>query len=135
MATSPEGTASVRVRAAALDMVFNEAGGNQSAFLDDLMLMVVAPARPGDFNDDNRVDAADYVVWRKNDAANLPLPNDNGLTLQSARYDLWRSNFGEMSSSGARSAATVPEPSACMFAYFALLGAASMRWNRHTLGV
>src|SRR5207253_11491905 len=36
---------------------------------------------PGDFNGDGRVDAADYVVWRK---ANGPAAN----------YDLWRTNFG-----------------------------------------
>ncbi|MCI0748743.1 MAG: PEP-CTERM sorting domain-containing protein [Verrucomicrobia subdivision 3 bacterium] len=49
----------------------------------------------GDFNSDGNVDAADYVVWRKNDVANAPLPNDAGLTTQGGRYGLWRSNFGK----------------------------------------
>jgi hypothetical protein len=134
MATSPAGTASVRVRAAGLDMVFNPAGGNQSAFLDDLMLTVVAPGVLGDFNQDNKVDAADYVVWRKNDIANAALPNDNGLTTQSARFELWRSNFGNMPGSGAQSAAPVPEPSLGWLALIALLAAAGGTRNRHSLG-
>ncbi|HEY3394257.1 MAG TPA: hypothetical protein VGK58_16205 [Lacipirellulaceae bacterium] len=129
MATSPEGTDKVRVRAAGLDMVFNEAGGNQSAFLDDLMLTVVAPGLLGDFNEDNKVDAADYVVWRKNDTANTALPNDNGVANQSARFDLWRSNFGEIFGSGAQGVAPVPEPSGCWLALMAVLAAASARRN------
>jgi hypothetical protein len=36
---------------------------------------------PGDFNNDGTVDAADYVVWRKNDGTQ-------------AGYDSWRANFG-----------------------------------------
>jgi hypothetical protein len=48
-----------------------------------------------DFNNDANVNAADYVVWRNNETANSPLPNDNGLTTQAARYTLWRSNFGD----------------------------------------
>jgi hypothetical protein len=47
----------------------------------------------GDFNDDGNKDAADYVVWRKNETTNNPLPNDNGLTTQAARYGLWQTNF------------------------------------------
>ena len=41
----------------------------------------------GDFNADGRVDAADYVVWRK-----------NGGTRQ--EYDAWRANFGQSASPG-----------------------------------
>ena len=37
----------------------------------------------GDYNDDDKVDAADYVVWRKNETANDPLPNDNGAATSS----------------------------------------------------
>ena len=32
-----------------------------------VLLIPAAPGIPGDFNDDGTVDAADYVVWRKND--------------------------------------------------------------------
>jgi hypothetical protein len=63
--------------------------------------------QPGDFNEDENVDAADYVVWRMN-TSNGPLPNDDGLATQGERYNLWRANFGNMSMSGGSSA--VPEP-------------------------
>jgi hypothetical protein len=55
----------------------------------------------GDFNGDGRVNAADYVVWRKTDVTQVG-------------YDAWRMNFGATSGSGATtlSASQVPEPSA-----------------------
>ena len=53
----------------------------------------------GDFNNDGKVDAADYVVWRKTDGSD-------------AGYNDWRTNFGRTSGSGsALGAASVPEPS------------------------
>jgi hypothetical protein len=54
---------------------------------------------PGDFNQDGKVDAADYVVWRKTDG-------------MQAEYNLWRANFGRTSGSGSSlgSSAAVPEP-------------------------
>ncbi len=47
---------------------------------------------PGDFNNDGKVDAGDYVTWRKNNGTNNALPNDNGLgvPITSAHYDLSR---------------------------------------------
>ncbi len=54
---------------------------------------------PGDYNNDGRVDAADYVVWRKNPA---------GFGGDPAGYNTWRTNFGRTSGSG--SASAVPEP-------------------------
>ncbi|HJQ80264.1 MAG TPA: hypothetical protein VJ828_09930 [Lacipirellulaceae bacterium] len=40
----------------------------------------------GDFNRDGRVDAADYVVWRRNPSGNTFVDTTN--------YETWRSNFG-----------------------------------------
>jgi autotransporter-associated beta strand protein len=67
---------------------------------------------PGDFNSDGKVDAADYATWRKNDAANATLPNDNGVGTQAARYSLWRGNFGNGApgSGSSLSGSAVPEP-------------------------
>ncbi len=70
----------------------------------------------GDFNNDGKVDAADYVSWRKNNGTNNALPNDNGLgvPITTAHYNLWRTNFGNPpgagSGSGLGSATAVPEP-------------------------
>jgi hypothetical protein len=83
--------------------------------LDTVELFEIADCAPletegipdllGDYNDDGQVDAADYVVWRKNPGA---FGGDPG------GYNTWRANFGAAvgggSSSGAATA--VPEPSA-----------------------
>jgi hypothetical protein len=48
------------------------------------------PVTPGDYNRDDTVDAADYVVWR----------NRLGTTYTPADYDVWRENFGQAIGSG-----------------------------------
>ncbi|MEX2309519.1 MAG: S8 family serine peptidase [Pirellulales bacterium] len=65
-----------------------------------------ARPEPGDFNSDGSVDAADYVVWRKNDGS-------------LAGYNEWRANFG--SSSGSGGLASVPEPSGLVLMAFAVV--------------
>ena len=58
----------------------------------------------GDYNGDGKVDAADYVVWRKN-------PNVVGGG-DPIGYTTWRANFGNPpgSGSGLSTGAAVPEP-------------------------
>jgi hypothetical protein len=64
---------------------------------------------PGDFNGDNKIDAADYVVWRKDPMAH---GGDNG-------YASWRANFGSSAGSGASLASNaVPEPNTCLMTLF-----------------
>jgi autotransporter-associated beta strand protein len=68
---------------------------------------------PGDFNSDGKVDAGDYITWRKNQNTNHALANDNGLgtPIGIAHYNLWRANFGKPPGSGSGLAgASVPEP-------------------------
>jgi hypothetical protein len=65
---------------------------------------------PGDFNSDGSVDAADYVVWRKNDGS----PEE---------YDEWRANFGNTSGGGGALGSTVPEPAA-----WSLLSVIAVGW-------
>lgn len=75
-----------------------------------------APAVNGDYNNNGKVDAADYVLWRNNLNQNVTLPNDTTPgTVTNADYTVWRSNFG--TSAGAGSGAllggpAVPEPAA-----------------------
>jgi hypothetical protein len=80
--------------------------------LDNFTIEVVGSnaGLSGDFNEDGKVDAADYVVWRKNETANNSLPNDGGAATQAARFDLWRANFGEMTMPGGGAGGAVPEP-------------------------
>ena len=63
--------------------------------------IVIVPTLPGDYNQNGTVDAADYVVWRKNPDAFGGDP---------AGYDTWRSHFGQSAGSGSALNATVPEP-------------------------
>ncbi|HEY3392496.1 MAG TPA: PEP-CTERM sorting domain-containing protein [Lacipirellulaceae bacterium] len=67
---------------------------------DGYTLTSLFGALDGDFNNDGKVDAADYVVWRKTDGSQ-------------PGYDEWRTNFGRTAGSGsALGSAAVPEPSA-----------------------
>jgi hypothetical protein len=78
---------------------------------------VSPPGLTGDYNNNGVVDAADYVIWRKNNGTGATLPNDPlGGTIGSAQYDQWRAHFGQtLSGSGSGTglgAGSVPEPSA-----------------------
>ncbi len=76
---------------------------------------VTSPGLPGDFNTDGKVDAADYVLWRKN-------PGSFG---GPTGYNTWRDNFGTTAGSGAGSGfdhlTAVPEPTALFLAMAACL--------------
>jgi autotransporter-associated beta strand protein len=78
----------------------------------------------GDYNFDGKVDAADYVVWRKN-----PTMVGGG---NPAGYNLWRQNFGNPPGSGSSlgSSAAVPEPAAAGLILSIVLGAFGGRWGR-----
>jgi endo-1,4-beta-D-glucanase Y len=59
-------------------------------------MAVLSTPQPGDFNDDGKVDAADYVVWRKRDRTQ-------------AGFNSWRANFGQSQGGGALASDRVPE--------------------------
>ncbi|HEX2473904.1 MAG TPA: hypothetical protein VHK01_04105, partial [Lacipirellulaceae bacterium] len=61
---------------------------------------------PGDFNHDGNVDAADYVVWRRNPSGNTLVDTTN--------YNTWRANFGRTAAQIA-SSTSVPEPESLAF--------------------
>ncbi|MCA9241518.1 MAG: hypothetical protein KDA37_15015 [Planctomycetales bacterium] len=68
----------------------------------------------GDFNDDGRVDAADYTLWRDNLGAadeSAISNHGNGGGIDQSDYVLWRNNFGASSAGVAGSSFLVaPEP-------------------------
>jgi hypothetical protein len=70
------------------------------------------PGLAGDFNEDGNVNAADYVVWRKNDGSSTALPNDDdlGTPIRAEHYNLWRAQFGEMAMPGVGAGGLIPEP-------------------------
>jgi hypothetical protein len=67
---------------------------------------------PGDYNHDERVDAADYVVWRKTFGSSTELAADGSYndSIDADDYGIWRSNFGAVNPVGGVSIAAVPEP-------------------------
>jgi hypothetical protein len=90
------------------------------------------PILAGDYNQNSVVDAADYVVWRKNAGTVNILPNDpNGGTIGTAQYNTWRTNFGQPSGSGASlgdySETTVPEPATSIMLLLGMLMASHLR--------
>jgi hypothetical protein len=96
--------------------------------LDELMAIIgITPPEgiTGDYNGDDVVNAADYVVWRNNEGLNFALTNERpdaatpGVPDQED-YDAWVVNFGMTAPMGSNS--NVPEPtSAALVAMLVLL--------------
>ena len=86
---------------------------------------------PGDYNNDNIVDADDYTVWRDNLGAAIALPNEviTPSMVTSEDYDVWKANFGMMAGagSGATTTAAVPEPVSCVLLLVGLVVVATGR--------
>lgn len=83
---------------------------------------------PGDYNENNVVDAADYTRWRDNLGSATALPNDDTAGVGNDDYDRWKTNFGmSIPGGGSLSGAAVPEPSALMLALSVLLGSVAFR--------
>jgi fibronectin-binding autotransporter adhesin len=83
----------------------------------DGLLDVQSPGSlPGDYNSDNVVDAADYVLWRKD-------PDSFGGDPDG--YNTWVDNYGATAGGGSGAldvTAVVPEPGTGLLALFALSG-------------
>jgi hypothetical protein len=95
-------------------------GDNSGAYSVDVSRFVTP--EPGDYNDDHKVDAADYVLWRKS-------PNTYGGN--PAGYNTWRANFGQPPGRGlgtaASASAVVPEPTATFLLLSTVAGLSFLR--------
>lgn len=76
---------------------------------------------PTDYNNDGKIDMADYVYWRDG----KPLFNETSLpgTINSQDYTAWRAHFGNAAASGSGILAgtAVPEPTALALFAFAII--------------
>jgi hypothetical protein len=95
-----------------------------------------APAlNSADYNHNGTVDAADYVLWRKQLGSTVTAGtgadgNGDGMVTQ-ADYDLWRSHFGlAMGAGGSLSTGTVPEPASFVLLAGAAILSFTARWRR-----
>ena len=105
------------------------------ALLDslDAIAFQPAPLLPGDYNNNNVVDAGDYVVFRKYFNTTHVLPNDAiGGTIGTAQFNQWRANFGKPPGSGV-SVGTVPEPTALFLLLAGILATCFRRGKRSRL--
>ncbi len=113
--TTLDGNGSFRVNYGA-----GSAFNNNQIVLDAFQVV----ALPGDYNGNNVVDAADYVVWRKG----------LGTTFTQNDYDVWRSHFGQTAGSGSSAIAfadgAVPEPGVWILALVCPAATASLRRRR-----
>jgi hypothetical protein len=86
----------------------------------DIGWEVIAPPVPtlfGDYNNNGRVDAADYVVWRERLGQNVTIPNDMSPgNVGTGDFSVWRTNFDLMASGSGSAPAGVPEPGGFMLA-------------------
>jgi hypothetical protein len=93
------------------------------------------PENIGDYNGNNIVDAADYVIWRENLGQPVAMNGDgadgngNGM-VDPGDYDVWRMNFDRVvqaPASGAGLTTAVPEPAVGGLFLFAAVSALSFR--------
>ena len=102
--------------------------GTRASFIVEWKPIV---ALPGDYNNNGKVDAADYVLWRNGG----PLQNevaDPG-TVTPSDYTEWRARFGNMSpgsGTGIIQGAGVPEPLTGVLTLFAIVGCGILRIRR-----
>ncbi|HEY3392360.1 MAG TPA: hypothetical protein VGK58_06620 [Lacipirellulaceae bacterium] len=88
----------------------------------------VSAGLDGDYNTNGTVDAADYIVWRKNLGTEFDMPNDTTPgDIGTEDFDEWRANFGA-SSSGPAAATSIPEPAA--YFLFSIGGCLSLAVRR-----
>jgi hypothetical protein len=103
----------------------------RTIYFDNMQILAPPGGIDGDYDDDGKVDAADYVTWRKNAGTTNTLPNDpHGGTIGALQYGTWRANFGLTAGSGSGLAGVVPEPSAEFLLLFGIVTAIPLRRPR-----
>ena len=93
----------------------------------------------GDYNGNDVVDAADYIVWRNSagqSGTGLAADGDGDGTVDADDYGVWRSHFGQSGAAGSTSAAdgVVPEPVTLWMVVVAAVGLLRRRDQRRRGG-
>jgi hypothetical protein len=101
---------------------------------DGLYVTVQASAALiGDYNNNGKVDAADYTIYRNSVGQSTLTNRGVGITgpVGPADYAVWKTHFGEGAGSGAGGETAVPEPASwCLVLGIAGFGLGSRRWSR-----
>jgi pectate lyase len=98
-----------------------------------LSVIASAPILAGDYNNDGKVDAADYTVWRDALHSGAALQNETASLgiVDADDYDAWKANFGVMAELGGGAVGAVPEPGSLVLAAVALALAATRSPRRN----
>jgi autotransporter-associated beta strand protein len=126
------GTQTLLTFAGTLNGTFESSPGFTVNYLANSITISAGGALIGDYNNDGKVNAADYTVWRDNLGAPgsvLGANRDplNGGAVSSADYASWKANFGQGAGSGSFGSAAVPEPTSFVLFAMALVGGACSR--------
>lgn len=101
-------------------------GSADDVQLYQLMLSVDEQFLLGDFNDDGRVDSADFTLWRDHlgdvDESAILNRGDGLAGIGLGDLSVWKSHFGDALVQGGSSAQNVPEPGALTTVFSLLLG-------------
>ncbi|HVT30227.1 MAG TPA: hypothetical protein VHE81_19600 [Lacipirellulaceae bacterium] len=95
-------------------VVLNDSVFDYGQMIPAALAINAAAFLPGDYNHDDRVDAADYIVWRKTLGSTTTLAADasGNQEVDEADYTIWRSNFGDAyPTNGQLNGLAVPEAS------------------------
>ena len=114
------------------DVTFSYLDATSGAIVAGSVEYAVTPGVTGDYNNNGTVDAADYVVWRKNVNTMNVLPNDDiGGTIGQSQYDQWRAHFGQSAGNGASASANaaIPEPATWLLLFLAVIGCTLRRYG------
>ncbi len=121
-------------------VVINNGGLDSMQMLDAAAAINREALLAGDYNHDDVVDAADYVLWRNslNSASQLAADGSGNGLVDTADFDVWRSNFGLTFAggpAGVGAGQAAPEPAALTLVLFSsgyYFGAG--RWRRKLAG-
>lgn len=74
---------------------FTTFGGGPQGAINDVLAVYEAPFLAGDYNDDGRVDAIDYAVWRESLATPIDLPGDaTPGVVDATDFETWKTQYG-----------------------------------------
>jgi len=103
----------------------------QSAYIDNVSVVlnpngVVQPTNNADFNGDNIVDGADFLIWQKGFGTGNNLASgdaNNDLAVNDADLTIWKNQFGTDPTPATAAVGAVPEPTTLALAGLAMVAA------------
>jgi hypothetical protein len=103
---------------------------NYYGYLNAMEVIATTPVGTvGDYNNNGKVDAADYTVWRDHLGQTFALPNRDPLNtgvISANDYTAWKTHFGTPGAGGgALGAGAVPEPTSILLLVMATIGLAA----------